>query len=169
MSRLMIARLTDREPLPPQPQPQPLPDSIPWGLEYQVGDPLPPKRPEVAAGVYTLTGVQGSANVEIAHGTAAFPGHGTAVNRVKVTYRGYSSDGRTVVDGIEESIKETGPLRYTWHSDITLSGEHSGTRKSTGTNGFVVQSPGLAQPPTISGTMTTTLDGQIFTSPETGS
>jgi hypothetical protein len=170
-SRLMMAELTDREPRRPPPQPRPVSDEIPWGTPYTPGDPLPPVRPEVPAGTYTLDGRRGSAQVVITHGPSPFnPGH-TAVVGVRVTYRNYSADGVNFVNGTEEGIKQQGgsTTSYTWHADLRLSGLHTGTRTTSEPGGFVVTSPGLAAPPTISGTLTTTLDGLTFTSPVTGS
>lgn len=170
-SRLMMAELTSREPQAPRPQPQPVADTIPWGTPYQAGDPLPPVRPEVPAGTYTLKGKKGSADVVITHGPSPFnPGH-TQVASVKVTYHNYSAGGVNIVNGTEEAIKErNGAIStYTWHENLTLSGLHEGTRKTSEPGGFVVTSPGLAAPPTISGTLTTTLDGLTFNSPITGS
>jgi hypothetical protein len=169
-SRLMIAELTSRRPKAPKPQPQPVADSIPWGMPYTAGTTtLPPVRPEVPAGTYRLKGKQGSAVVEITHGPSPFNPGLTWVTGVKVTYDDYSADGVNFVNGTEEGIKTIGPTTYTWHADLTLSGLHRGTRTTSEPGGFVVASPGLAQPPTIAGTLTGTLDGLTFTSPVTGS
>lgn len=169
LSRLMIARLTDRMATPPQPQPQPVSDTVPWGLSYAAGSPVPPARPQVPAGTYTLAGRTGSATVVITHGPSPLPNQITEVVGVKVTYDRYSADGSNVIDGTEEGTQARGPLRYTWHEDLTFSGAHDGTRKTSEPTGFVVTSPGLGQPPIITGTLTTVLDGRTFTSPVTGS
>lgn len=169
MSRLMIARLTSRAPAAPQPQPQPVADTVPWGLRYQPNDPLPPPRPQIPAGTYTLNGVTGSATVAITHGRSPFPHQGTEVASVRVDYDDFSADGINTVNGTESGTKQQQPIKYTWHSDITLSGMHNGTRRTSEPTGFIVESPGLAQPPVISGILTTVLDGVTFTSPQTGS
>lgn len=169
MSRLMIARLTDREPSDPLPQPQPVAGTVPWGIRYQAGDPLPPQRPQVPAGRYTLQGISGSATVAINHGPSSFARQGTEVVGVDVRYDNYSVDGKNILNGSESGLKESHPTRYTWHSDVILSGENTGSRKSSEPHGFVVVSPGLAQPPTITGTLTSVLNGATFTSPVTGS
>ena len=170
LSRLMMAELTSRRPTPPRPQPAAVSDDIPWGTPYHAGDPLPPVRPEVPAGTYTLAGERGSAVVEIGHGPSPFDQGLTWVVSVKVTYDDYSADGVNIVNGTEEGIKDVGPtITYTWHADVSLSGLHTGRRTTSEPGGFVVTSPGLAAPPTISGTLTTTLDGLTFTSPVTGS
>ena len=75
----------------------------------------------------------------------------------------------SIVNGTEEGIKASGPtMTFTWHSDLDLSGLHSGTRVTSEPGGFVVTSPGLAARPVISA-LTTKLDGLTFASPITGS
>jgi hypothetical protein len=166
-TRLMIARLTDRKPQSPRPQPQPAKDAIPWGTPYKAGDPLPPVRPEVPAGTYTLKGKKGSADVVITHGPSPFNPGKTVVVGVKVTYHDYSADGVNVVNGTEEATKAAGNV-FTWHENLTMSGLHNGTRKTSEPGGFVVSQPNPGQPPTYSGNLTTTLDGKTFESPVTG-
>lgn len=170
LTRLMMAELTSRHPKPPPPQPVAVADVVPWGTPYRAGNPLPPVRPEVPAGTYTLDGEQGTAIVEITHGPSPFHPGRTWVVGVKVAYEDYSVDGVNIVNGTEEGIKDSGPTTtYTWHADLRLSGRHRGTRRTSEPGGFVVTSSALAAPPTISGTLTTTLDGLSFTSPTTGS
>jgi hypothetical protein len=166
-TRLMIAKLADRKPQEPQQQPQPVNDAIPWGTPYKAGDPLPPVRPEVPAGTYTLKGKKGSADVVITHAPSPFNPGKTVVVGVKVTYKDYSADGVNVINGTEEATKTFGPPTQTWHENLTLSGLHKGTRKTSEPGGFVVQEPQGA-PPVYTGTLTTTLDGKTFESPVTG-
>ena len=116
------------------------------------------------AGTFVMQGKQGSATVVI---TKPSP----AETRIGVTYNGYSSDGMNLVNGTEEGISlTTGPsVSYTWHSNLALSGQHHGTRQTSEPGGFVVTLAGLGQPATISGSLTTVLDGLTFNSPVTGS
>jgi hypothetical protein len=46
-----------------------------------------------------------------------------------------------------------GPPAQTWHENLTLSGLHSGTRKTSEPGGFVVQQP-QGPPPVYTGTLT---------------
>jgi hypothetical protein len=158
-TRLMIARLTARTPQPIV-QPAPFSDDIGWATAYSPGDPLP-KRPEVPAGAYTLKGrASGSAQVLI----TAREG-GTGIASVEVTYTDYSHDGTNIVNGTESATAAP----YTWHSDLTLTGVHSGTRVTSEPSGFVIRPPGAANTrAAIEGTMTTVLDGVTYRSPETG-
>jgi hypothetical protein len=165
-SRLMIAELTDRRPTAPRPQPEPVADAIPWGIPYVAGTTLPPVRPHVPAGTYTLPGQRGSAEVVVTEGPSRFNPGATEVESVRVTYRHYSADGFNFIDGTEQGIRgsSAGGTTLTWHADLTFSGLHAGTR-TTGPSGFVVTSSGLGAPATFSGTLTTTLDGLTFPSP----
>jgi len=157
-TRLMIAELTSRTP-ESVPQPQPISDDIPWGTPYHPGDPAPALTP-LPAGTYTLEGKKGSAHVVIALNAAK-----TDVASVQVTYADYSSDGVNMVNGTETGLNTP----FTWHEDLTLSGLHHGTRKTSEPGGFVVTAPPqIGEPFTIAGTLITTLDGQTYTSPTTG-
>jgi hypothetical protein len=166
-SRLLIARLTDRKPSQPLPPPDPVDDLIPWGIPYTLGDPLPPVRPIVPAGTYTLMGESGSAEVVITDGPSRFNEGELEVVSVSVRYANYSADGFNFVDGTESGIRgeSAGGSTFTWHSDLTFSGLHEGTRKTSEPGGFVVTLSGLGAAGKFSGTLTTTLDGTTFNSP----
>ncbi len=163
-SRLMIAELTDRKPANPTQQPKPVDDQVGWGIPYEAGDPLPPIREIVPAGTYTLTGQKGSAEVVVTTGPSRFNPGELEVVSVEVTYDNYSADGVNFVDGSEAGIRGSNPTTLTWHSDLTFSGLHNGTRK-TGPEGFTVTPTFLGGPAFFTGTLTTTLDGVTFTSP----
>ncbi len=167
-SRLMIARLTDREPSEPLAQPDPVPDEVPWGTPYEFGDPLPPVRQTVPAGTYVLMGESGSAEVVVTEVPSRFNAGETELDSVSVMYSNYSSDGINFIDGSEsgERISGSGGTTITWHSDLTFSGLHEGTRKTSEPGGFVVKLSRLGAAGKFSGSLTTTLDGMTFKSPE---
>jgi len=166
-SRLMIARLTDREPSQPLPQPDPVDDFIPWGIPYTFGEQLPPSRPVIPAGTYILTGMSGLAEVVITDGPSRFREGDLEIVSVSVTYDNYSADGINYIDGTESGTRGQSGAKstLTWHSDLTFSGLHEGTRKTSEPGGFVVSLSSLGAAGEFSGTLTTTLDGLIFTSP----
>ena len=160
-TRLMIARLTTRQPVT-RPQPPPVKDEIPWGIPLKAGDVLP-KRTHLGAGTYTLKGRKsGEAKVVITETPDR-----SGIAKVEVTYTNYSHDGVNTVNGTESGTSAP----YTWHADLKLSGLHEGTRKTSEPEGFVVTPPSARNPlgrATITGTLTTTLDGRSYSSPKTG-
>ncbi|UNB54756.1 hypothetical protein [Mycolicibacterium sp. YH-1] len=158
-TRLMMAELADREPQRYR-QPPPFRSDIPWAVRYVPGSPLP-TRPSLPAGSYTLKGrTSGDARVVIAESA-----DGRGIARIDVTYTNFSSDGVNTVDGTESA---TG-APYTWHVNLSLSGLHSGSRRSSEPAGFVITPPsapgGRAM---VTGTLTTVLDGNTYISPGTG-
>jgi len=165
-SRLMIARLTDRKASQPLPPPEPVADVIPWGIPYTLGDTLPPSRPIVPAGTYTLNGVSGSAEVVVTTGPSRFREGELEVVAVEVTYFGYTADGLNYVDGTEAGIRGVDGARstFTWHADLSFSGLHEGTRKTSEPGGFVVTLSGLGAEGEFSGSLTTVLDGVTYSS-----
>ena len=160
-TRLMIARLTSRKPVRPAPV-IPAKDEIPWGTPLRAGGSLP-KRNHLPAGTYTLQGRKsGEAMVVITETPDK-----SSIAKVGVTYKNYSHDGLNIVNGTESGSSAP----YTWHADLQLSGLHKGTRKTSEPGGFVVTPPAARNPfgrATITGTLTTTLDGRTYTSPGTG-
>ncbi len=167
-SRLMIARLTDREPAEPLPQPEPVPDEVPWGMHYEFGDPLPPVRQIVPAGTYVLMGESGSAEVVVTTGPSRFNEGESEVSSVSVIYSNYSADGFNFIDGTESGERNpgTGGTTLTWHADLTFSGLHEGSRKTSEPGGFVVRLSRLGAAGEFSGSLVTTLDGMTYRSPE---
>ncbi|WP_280399785.1 hypothetical protein [Nocardia carnea] len=157
-TRLMIAELTDRQPHEPPPV-EPFDMDLPWATRAEPGQPLP-TRPHLPAGTYTLDGdVSGKATVVVTENA-----EGTAISRIVVDYDDYSIDGDNVVNGTESATSAP----YTWHSDVTLSGTHSGSR-STGRDGFVVTPPSKSgERATLTGELITVIDGRTYTSPRTG-
>ena len=166
-SRLMIARLADRKPIAPRDPIEPMEDIVPWGIPYHSGDPLPPSRGILPAGEYVLKGQKGSADVIVTDGPSRFrPGEREVVS-VAVTYHNYSPDGVNFVDGTESGTRSGGfgAAILTWHSDLSFSGLHAGSRVTSEPGGFVVKSSPILGGNSTTGSMTTTLDGWVYKSP----
>jgi hypothetical protein len=166
-ARLMIARLDDREPTEPLPQPEPVSDVVPWGIPYVFNQTLPPHQPVIPDGTYTLTGLSGSAEVIIGTGPSRFRAGDLEVVSVEVTYFNYSSDGVNFINGTESGVRgvnTSNQRTLTWHADLEFSGLHTGSRKSSEPGGFVVTATSLAGNPVLSGTLITTLDGEVYSS-----
>ncbi|MEJ5979296.1 hypothetical protein WG901_21765 [Novosphingobium sp. PS1R-30] len=152
-SRLMIARLPDRKPLPLGRVARPGKITVPWGAAYKPGDPMP-ARMGVPEGKFTLAGRKGgSARVEIRKtgGRVAF---------VSASYEAFTDDGEHVIDGTESAAMEMkgGKPRIVWHSDMRSSGAQVGTKKTSEPGGFVI-SP-MGEP--LEGELVTTIDGKTY-------
>jgi hypothetical protein len=162
-SRVMIARF----PLEPSKAvaPKPISDNVPWGIPYAPGQAFPAATPYLPAGTYTLAGkLHGSATVVV---TAS----ATQDTSIGVTYARFSDRPGYTINGTE-SVQLSGGSPFTasvtWHSDLRLSGRHTGT-KVTSPDGFTLGPSVLLQnnfQPT--GTMTTTIDGQVYVQPANG-
>jgi hypothetical protein len=165
-SRLMIARLTSRDPLPVPDEPiAPVPDEVPWGTPYEPGTPIP-VRPYPPAGTYTLHGgVSGEAEVEI-----TWNAENTTVSTVSVSYTNYSNDGYHVLNGTESVTRRT-PSTFVseldWSSDLEQTGCITGT-KVTSPDGFHLTIDILDTVFDATGTLTTTIDGRTYAQPANG-
>lgn len=87
---------------------------------------------------------------------------------VKVSYFNYRPDGVNFVNGNESGVRETIPYvatSLTWHADLQFGGAYTGSRRTSEPGGFVVSVSGIGGAVSISGSMTTTLDGLTFSSP----
>lgn len=160
-SRLVIARLPSRKPLPLGRKLAPRPIAVPWGTPYKPGDPMPQRYPFAPAGKFTMPGrVGGSAQVEIRKDER---GH---ITFVSANYAGYTDDGGHIIDGTEsaELIGSGGKARIVWHSDLRSSGRQTGTKKTSGPGGFVVSL--LGEP--LEGELVTTIDGKTYRPPRPG-
>jgi hypothetical protein len=138
-----------------------------WATPFVAGQP-DPIRPVLPAGTYTLPGPDGGA----ATVTLELDAAGNTVQAVAVDYRRYAN-GCRVFDGHERVRRLPGggfqpPIE--WDSDITMTGCETGT-KVTRTAG------GEQGPMTMStagnnfqaeGTLTTTIDGQVYRQPANG-
>jgi hypothetical protein len=156
----MVATLTDRRPQH-RPPLAPVPDAVPWGTPYQPGDPQP-VRSHVPAGVYTLAGQKGGTATVVVTET---PDH-SFMTSVSAVYDNFTDDGRNVVNGTESVTDLVGNLgAVTFHSALTLSGEHTGYR-ITSPGGFTVSIVGtVAAKTAYAGYMVTMLDGQLYQPP----
>ena len=161
-TRLMIADLTSRDPLSSK-RVRAVADTVPWGIPFAPGDPFPVRR-HLPAGEYTLAGKHsGSAEVVVTESADK-----TKVVSVRVTYDDYSNDGEHVINGTERA--DAVGTDVTWHEDLRLSGERTGT-KLTSPGGFTVSVAlsALADPVfDAKGTMTTTIDGRTYRQPQNG-
>ncbi len=158
--RLMIARLTSRDPVRPRKVAM-FSGDVPWGTPFVPGSP-PFLRPHVPAGTYTLRGQEsGDATVQI-----TVDPEGLAIASVGVEYHDYSDDGVHIINGTE-SVSGGGALdiHVVWHSDLTLTGRHKGTKVTSEPGGFVVD---INLEETIfhaTGTLTTTIDHKVYEQP----
>ncbi|MEU2773115.1 hypothetical protein ABZ646_09310 [Streptomyces sp. NPDC007162] len=172
-SRLMIARFPDFKPTAPV-TPAPVSDKT-WGVPYDPTTP-PPAAKLIPAGTYTMRGkVRGSATVQITNNSA-----GTMPLSVAVSYTNYSDDGTNIINGTEEVERDANTTLgctpgtasefacLTWTDDLTLSGRHTGTKR-TGPDGFTLgPSVTLRNNFQAVGTLTTTIDGTTYTQPANG-
>jgi hypothetical protein len=139
-SRIVIARLVEREPTPYTP-PGPAPDVIPWATPYTPGEPAPFRSSLLPpAGAYTLPGsASGSAEVTIVHDTTSGPT--PVIGEVAVSYDDFSLDGINVVNGTERVVRLPFPQSTTtapaleWYSQLTLTGCQEGTKITFGPDG----------------------------------
>jgi hypothetical protein len=173
-SRLMIARFPDFKPSA-RVAVAPFPDTT-WGLPYDPS--TPPQQPKpVPTGTYTLRGkAQGAATVVITNSST-----GTQNLSVAVAYSNFSDDGTNIINGTEkvERVSNTALgctpgtasalACLTWTEDLTLSGKHTGTKR-TGPDGFTLGPAAMLRNEFQAvGTLTTTIDGTPFTQPANGS
>jgi hypothetical protein len=160
-SRLMIASLPSRKPLPLGRKISPGRIKVSWGTPYKAGDEMPMRYPFLPAGKFTLEGrAGGSAQVEVRK-----EGNGR-ITFVSADYRKYSDDGEHIIDGTESAglVVRDGQPRIVWHSDLRSSGRQIGTKKSSEPEGFVM-SP-MGQP--LNGELVTTIDGKAYRPPRPG-
>ncbi|RYP55257.1 hypothetical protein DL768_000012 [Monosporascus sp. mg162] len=162
--RLMLAKFTSRKPNP-VPRVAPAPDAVPWGVPYVPGS-VDPERPEPAPGNYIVTGkVTGYAKVKITDQPNT-----RYISSVAVTYYNYSDDGKVFLDGWENvtcrALNAT--LNHIdWFSDIRQSGATQG-RKKTSEDGFHLEIDVLTNKFNANGTLTTVIDGVVYTQPLNG-
>ncbi|KAL3259075.1 hypothetical protein ABHI18_005574 [Aspergillus niger] len=161
-TRLMMARLTSRQPYHLEPVP-PVADTVPWGLPYIPGNTTIPDTLDVPQGNFTLHGLDsGSAHVVLQKNKAT-----SALNFVAVTYHNYSDDGLHYIHGTESvaatqlSLTST---RLEWYSNLTGTGVSSST-KITSPNGFHVVDDAMTNIFIANGTLVTTVDGVVYKQP----
>ncbi|PZQ51111.1 MAG: hypothetical protein DI555_21340 [Novosphingobium pentaromativorans] len=160
-TRLMIARLPERSPLPLRRKVEPVALSAPWGTRYRAGDPMPKRYPSAPAGKFSMDGWKGGkALVEIRKAKNG------RISYVSAKYAGFTDDGAHIIDGTEsaELVIQEGRPRIVWHSDLRSSGAQTGTKKTSEPSGFIV-SP-LGEP--LEGTLVTNLNGKVYSQPKPG-
>ncbi|KAL4929384.1 TolB family protein [Aspergillus undulatus] len=162
VNRLMLATLTGREPLPPQPVTA-APEFIPWGVPYNPSEPLP-VRQVPRPGSYTLKGeASGKAEVQMI-------GDNTSIRTIAVKYTNFSNDGVNTLVGTEHvtvTQLSVSASRADWYSDLISTGELEST-KCTGPGGFHLEIDAMVNIFNATGTMTTTVDGVVFEQPANG-
>ncbi|KAL0262313.1 hypothetical protein SLS55_003756 [Diplodia seriata] len=163
-ARLMLARLTARE-ARPRPEVVEASDVVPWGTPYVPGE-RPPAREYPGAGTYTLVG-KAAGEAEVVLGENA---DGTALANVVVTYRGFSDDGLTFLDG-RENVTTANPSPtlevVDWYSDLVQTGKTNATKK-TSPDGFHLRIDVMTNIFEANGTLTTTVDGKEWKQPANG-
>lgn len=164
--RMMIAHLTSRKTTPAT-HVKPVPDTTPWGTPYEPGM-TPSPRPYPPGGTYTLEGkVTGSAEVVITENS-----NKTAVNTVEVTYHSYSDhDEFGILNGTEKvTVQFPSPTlnNVDWYSDLTQTIGGIKNTKKTSPDGFHLAIDTLTNIFQANGTLTTTIDGQLYTQPANG-
>jgi hypothetical protein len=168
-SRVMIARFPT---LPPSPAvaPAPIPDNLAasWAIPYTYNvTPLPGPGSPIPTGMYVIVGkVRGSASVQITSSSTAF-------ERIAATFNNYSDDGIHVINGTESVQKDPSPpalpLSVTWHDNLALSGQRTGTKMTSEPGGFTLDFRVLnSNNFQAQGTMTTTINGVSYFQPANG-
>ncbi|KAH8649681.1 hypothetical protein BGZ60DRAFT_422097 [Tricladium varicosporioides] len=161
IDRLMLAKRTSREPVPWVPV-APVSDNVPWGVPYIPGS-AAPARKRIPPGNYTLSGkIQGSASIELLPSSA-----GTVISTVAVTYHNFSDDGENVISGSEEvTVSNKSPTlsHVDWVSNLTSTGNIFST-KQTGVDGFHLDLDVMTNHFNANGTLTTTVDGNVYLQP----
>ena len=162
--RAMVAHFTSRKPYTPGPV-EPMTEAIPWATPYKPGWEPPPRQfpPE---GVYTLLGsASGSAEVVFTENQA-----GTALQSVAVTYSDYSDDNVTFLNGFENVTSENSTVTLNivhWYSDLVQTGGTNAT-KFTSPDGFHLEIDVLINNLNANGTLSTEIDGKLYTQPANG-
>jgi hypothetical protein len=164
--RLMMAKLVSRKPLD-LPVAEEASDEIPWGVPYVPGIP-PAVRASVPAGEYVLNGEHsGFAEISL----IAQPGS-DRVSQVVAVYHNYSDSGLRVINGWENvtevSLSPIESLVH-WYSDLVQTGDdgYVATKKS-GPGGWHCQLDITRNFIETNGTLTTTINGEEYVSPQSG-
>lgn len=160
-TRLMIAHLPDRNPLPIGKVPHVAPREVPWGSRYLAGAPMPKRYPSAPAGKFHMAGWKGGeALVEIRKAANG------RITYVSAKYTGFTDDGLHIIDGTEsaEFAVVAGNAQIVWHSDLRSSGKQQGTKKTSEPGGFVIST--LGEP--LEGDLITTIDGKTYQRPKAG-
>jgi hypothetical protein len=134
-------------------------------MPFVAGEP-DPVRPQLPTGTYTLRGrVGGSATITVET-------VGGTVQSVAAEYHDYADDRCRTFNGFEQVSRTGGGFTppVSWNSNIVMTGCQTGTKITRGPDGN-------QGPMTLSaagnnfqanGTLTTTIDGQVYTQPANG-
>ena len=163
-ARMMLADLPGRRPVKPR-KVAPISDTVPWGTPYVAGSPAP-ERAYPPQGEYTLDGERsGTAHVKITENAAR-----TSIVTIEVEYTDFSDDGRHLLNGTEK-VTTTNPSptvnRVDWYSDLVQTGAVKATKK-TSPDGFHLTIDVLTNLFQATGTLTTTINGKVYTQPANG-
>ncbi|KAF9887932.1 hypothetical protein FE257_009454 [Aspergillus nanangensis] len=161
VTRLMLATLTSREPVRLEPVAV-VSDEVPWGEPY-VPESAIPELSLPAPGNYILKGkVSGVAHVTMIEDMAR-----SAIETIAVTYHHYSDDGVNFIEGSERVSNTPVSLtinRVNWYSNLMSTGKEVATKK-TSPGGFHLEIDTLTNIFDANGTLTTTIDGKVWTQP----
>ncbi|KAL1605018.1 hypothetical protein SLS60_004561 [Paraconiothyrium brasiliense] len=158
--RLMLAKLTSRTPQAAPPVFD-VPDQLPWATPFPPGTPVPNITLGPSAGKYLLRGkLSGVAHVELSSSTVA------------VNYTDYADAEGYVLNGWENAtstILWPNPWDnlVDWYSDVEQTGVVTASKK-TSPNGFHLQIDALTNIFNATGTLTTTIDGEVYEQPANG-
>ncbi|KAI0490557.1 hypothetical protein F4859DRAFT_12265 [Xylaria cf. heliscus] len=162
--RALVAHFTQRQPKVVQPVDL-MTENIPWGTPYEPGVSLP-SPPFPPKGVYTLDGLEsGYAEVVFTEIDS-----GAALSSVAVTYKNFSDDGLTFLNGYENVTSRYPSVTLNivdWYSDLVQSGETQAT-KITSEDGFHLSIDVLLNIFEANGTLTTTINGTKYEQPANG-
>ncbi|KAI0376827.1 hypothetical protein F5Y04DRAFT_265586 [Hypomontagnella monticulosa] len=162
--RAMVAHFTSRQPIPLT-RVEPVSDVIPWATPYEPGYQPPPPL-IIPGGVYGMSGnVSGSAEITIVANA-----DGTLIESVAVTYHNFSNDGLTFLDGAENVTTRNPTVTLNevdWYSDLVQSGQTIATKK-TSPDGFHLSIDVLTNIFDATGTLSTTVNGTLYTQPANG-
>ncbi len=163
-TRIMLAVLTSRKP-EHNPSVAPVSYAVPWGIPFPPGSTVP-SRSLIPTGNYTLRGARGSATVNVVDNPSK-----TQVSSISVSYSNYSDDGVNIINGTQSTTltSSSNPLNViqTFHEALRLSGQNTGTEVTSEPGGYTIAPTaslvhGTYEP---TGTMTTTLNGRVYTQP----
>lgn len=162
--RVMVAHFTSRQPALFT-RVEPMSDVIPWAIPYEPGYQHPPQL-ILPSGVYTMLGeVSGSSEITIVANADA-----TLIDSVAVTYHNFSDDGLTFLNGAENVTTRNPTITLNevdWYSDLVQSGQTNATKK-TSPDGFHLSIDALTNIFEANGTLSTTVNGTLYTQPANG-
>lgn len=166
-ARMMLAKLTSRQPFVRNGTVPEASDVIPWGTPYDAGESSTPERLSLPGGIYTLRAkVNGSAEVVVTENAAQ-----TGLQSIAVTYHDYSDDGVNVLRGTENVTASAPSMTLSqvdWFSNLERIGPTSRSTKITSPDGFHIVIDVLTNIFDANGTMTTTVDGVVYEQPLNG-